>query len=308
MVYETFLNTIKEGAAQALGDGYELSLRRIPKNNGLVQDGLCISKTGSPVAPAIYLNTCYEQYLRGRPMERILGEILELYRNHETAPGLDCTNLLDFEAMKPRILLRLINRESNASLLQNMPHIPWLDLAIVFCLCLKEDDSGLMTASIYNDHLDAWGISQNDLWLLAMENTPRRFPPVITHMSCILGGIEPDGPGPMRKQDDALLSSPLYVLTNSSGIHGAACILYPQVLKNFAEGVERDLMILPSSIHEVLLLPTEKDISCQEMSRLVECVNQTEVPSQDRLSNQVYLYSREKDAILLGSSNETPLC
>ena len=67
-------------------------------------------------------------------------------------------------------------------------------------------------------------------------------------------------------------------------------------------------MILPSSIHEVLLLPTEKDISCQEMSRLVECVNQTEVPSQDRLSNQVYLYSREKDAILLGSSNETPLC
>ena len=106
MVYETFLNTIKEGAAQALGDGYELSLRRIPKNNGLVLDGLCISKTGSPVAPAIYLNTCYEQYLRGRPMERILGEILELYRNHETAPGLDCTNLLDFEAMKPRILLQ----------------------------------------------------------------------------------------------------------------------------------------------------------------------------------------------------------
>ena len=67
MVYETFLNTIKEGAAQALGDGYELSLRRIPKNNGLVLDGLCISKTGSPVAPAIYLNTCYEQYLRGGP-------------------------------------------------------------------------------------------------------------------------------------------------------------------------------------------------------------------------------------------------
>ena len=138
--------------------------------------------------------------------------------------------------MKPRILLRLINRESNASLLQNMPHIPWLDLAIVFCLCLKEDDSGLMTASIYNDHLDAWGISQNDLWLLAMENTPRHFPPVITHMSCILGGIEPDGPGPMRKQDDALLSSPLYVLTNSSGIHGAACILYPQVLKKLRGG------------------------------------------------------------------------
>ena len=177
MVYETFLNTIKEGAAQALGDGYELSLRRIPKNNGLVLDGLCISKTGSPVAPAIYLNTCYEQYLRGRPMERILGEILELYRNHETAPGLDCTNLLDFEAMKPRILLRLINRESNASLLQNMPHIPWLDLAIVFCLCLKEDDSGLMTASIYNDHLDAWGFLKTISGFSPWKTRPGTFRP-----------------------------------------------------------------------------------------------------------------------------------
>ena len=308
MVYEAFLNTLKEEAAQALGEGYTLSLRKIQKNNGLLLDGLCISRAGSPVAPAIYLNACYEQYLRGRPMEHILREILNLYREHEASPGLDCTDLLNFEAMQARIFFRLINREANASMLESMPHLPWLDLALVFCLCLKEDDSGLMTACMYHEHLEAWSISQEELRLLAMKNTPRHFPPVITNMSCFLENDTPSGPGPLKRRQSTVPASPLYVLTNTSGIHGASCMLYPQVLKNFAEGVERDLIILPSSIHEVLLLPKEEYVSCQEMSRLVECVNQTEVPSQDRLSNQVYLYSREKDSVLLGSCSETPLC
>ena len=128
-------------------------------------------------------------------------------------------------------------------------------LALVFCLCLKEDDSGLMTACIYHDHLEAWSISQEELRLLAMKNTPRHFPPVITNMSCFLENDTPSGPGPLKRRQSTVPASPLYVLTNTSGIHGASCMLYPQVLKNFAEGVERDLIILPSSIHEVLLLP-----------------------------------------------------
>ena len=308
MVYETFLNTVKEEAARTLGAEYELSLRQIPKNNGLVLDGLCISHAGSPVAPAIYLNSCYEQYLKGRPIEGILREILSLYREHEYSPGLDCTDLLDFEAMKPRILCRLINREANAALLQKLPHIPWLDLAIVFCLCLKEDADGMMTAAIYNDHLEAWSVSLEEIHALAMENPISRFPPITTNMPCLLEGtVQAGGQTQAFSREDPFFS-PLYVLTNTSRIHGAACMLYPQVLKNFAEGVERDLIILPSSIHEVLLLPQEDGFSCQEMSRLVECVNQAEVPSQDRLSNQVYLYSREKGTVLLASCNETPLC
>ena len=65
MVYDVFLNKIKTGMEQALGKEYELSLHRITKNNGLILDGLCISKDKNPVAPAIYLNNCYHQYLEG---------------------------------------------------------------------------------------------------------------------------------------------------------------------------------------------------------------------------------------------------
>ena len=102
--------------------------------------------------------------------------------------------------------------------------------------------------------------------------------------------------------------APFYVLSNRSGINGAACILYEDVLKNFADGVEKNLIILPSSIHEVLLLPDDGDISYEEMSRLVTHINRSEVPEEDRLSNQVYLYSRETGEVTMASSGPASIC
>ena len=72
--------------------------------------------------------------------------------------------------------------------------------------------------------------------------------------------------------------------------------------------MEKDIIILPSSIHEVLLLPDEGDISCDEMSRLVTHINQTEVPKEDHLSNQVYLYSRIHQTLTLASGCMIPIC
>ena len=62
MVYEQFLAAVKERMETALGDGYELELRKVPKNNGLILDGLCITRGNIHIAPAIYLNPCYDQY------------------------------------------------------------------------------------------------------------------------------------------------------------------------------------------------------------------------------------------------------
>lgn len=72
--------------------------------------------------------------------------------------------------------------------------------------------------------------------------------------------------------------------------------------------MEKDIIILPSSIHEVLLLPDDGDISYNEMSRLVAHINQTEVPKEDRLSNQVYFYSRQNQSLTLASSSAIPIC
>lgn len=154
MVYDVFLNKIKTGMEQALGKEYELSLHRITKNNGLILDGLCISKDKNPVAPAIYLNNCYHQYLEGCSLEEITQELLELYRSNEALPTIHPARLSDYSAMKSRTACRLINTAANETLLQDMPHIPWNDLSIVFYLFLQENDTGIMTAGIHTSHLN----------------------------------------------------------------------------------------------------------------------------------------------------------
>ncbi len=99
--------------------------------------------------------------------------------------------------------------------------------------------------------------------------------------------------------------SPLYVLSNQTGIYGACCILYQDLLKNFADSFERDLIVLPSSIHEVLLTPDEQGLSYDYLNAMVVQINHSEVPVEDQLSNHIYLYTRKDDQlhILAGSDD-----
>ena len=227
MVYEQFLTAVKERMKAALGDDYELELRKVPKNNGLILDGLCITRGNTHIAPAIYLNPCYDQYREGMPLDQIVAELLALYRRNGTPPPLDYQMLSDYEGIRSHIACKLIHAASNEAILKDIPHILWMDLAIVFYLCIHEDDTGLMTAMIHNSHLRIWNISLEDLKTSALANSPRLFPPVISSMACIIEELnrqlnphfQETGPRPETP-------APFYVLSNRSGINGAACLLY----------------------------------------------------------------------------------
>ncbi len=164
MVYNEFLETMKKQMELALGDGYSLTLRKVQKNNSLILDGLCIEKDGSPVAPSIYLNPFYEHYLDGVSLETITKKLLTAYHENSYPPFLNQFALSDYASIPSRIAFRLINAASNQSLLKTMPHIPWLDLAIVFYLYIQENEDGIMTAAIYDHHIKTWGITVDDLY------------------------------------------------------------------------------------------------------------------------------------------------
>ena len=173
MVYDTFLNTVKEQMEQALGDGYSLTLRKVQKNNGLILDGLCIAKGNGTIAPSIYLNSCYEQYLNGTSMEEIIQKLLTAYYESSWPPILNKLVLSDYDSLRSHIAFRLINASSNQSLLKTMPHIPWMDLAIVFYLYIQENENGIMTAAISDHHMKTWGVTVHDLYHDSLLNTPR---------------------------------------------------------------------------------------------------------------------------------------
>lgn len=295
MVYERFLTTVKKEMETVLGPDYHLSLQKVPKNNGLVLDGLCIQKGDSSIASAIYLNTCYEYFRSGMPFEDIVDELLSLYYCNEAPPDLDFQELLSYEAVKSRIVFKLIHAKANHSLLQQIPHIEWLDLALVFYIHLHEEDNGIITALVHNEHLNTWKISLDELREKAFVNTPKLLPPTVTAMDTLLER-------PEDISDIAEHAAPFYILSNTSGINGAGCILYNDIIKNFADTAKQDVIILPSSIHEVLLLPDTGDISHEEMIRLVTQINETEVSEEERLSNEVYIYSRSQNSIHMASN------
>ena len=120
MVYEQFLAAVKKRMEAELGSSYELELHKVPKNNGLILDGLCITRGNTHIAPAIYLNPCYDQYRKGMPLDQIVAELLTLYRQNDTPPPLDYEMLSDYEGIRSNIACKLIHAVSNEAILKDV--------------------------------------------------------------------------------------------------------------------------------------------------------------------------------------------
>ncbi|MCI9047150.1 MAG: hypothetical protein HFG71_07730 [Hungatella sp.] len=304
MVYETFQTKIANTLQSHLGADYQLIFQKVPKNNGILLDGLCIIQKDRKASPTIYLNNYYDRYQEGIPFHSIIKEILQIYQDNSSVTNLDFSILNDFSRLKEKVVYKLIHTASNKRLLADMPSVPFLDLSIVFYLFLEKNESGQMTALIHNDHMKAWDTSKDELYRLAVTNTPALLPARLSTMAEVLKTIAREHLGSDYREEflDSLLSpcafSPLYVLSNSSGISGAGAVLYPHLLKNFAETMKSDLVILPSSVHEVLLIPNDEHVSFDDLADTVSHINRAEVPVEDRLSDQIYLYSRERDAVI----------
>lgn len=301
MSYELFLSQMKRILSQRLGSGYRLSVRQIQKNNGLILEGLSIQKEDAAVAPTIYLDPFYQLHLKGLSPEQAADRILQLYEASLPDPAIDPARLADPAFVLPRLALRLINAASNASLLPLLPYRPLLDLAAVCFLLLSREPEGHTTLLVTRQHMEIWGLSQDELFSAALSNTPRLLPAWLCPVSQALGFRS--GPGlPSPKA-----YSSLYVLSNTDGLNGAAALLYPGILRSFASQHKSDLVILPSSIHEVLLLPRTEEVDPAALGGLVTEINRTQVTPEDRLSNQVYLYSRAADQTTVYPGPLTPL-
>lgn len=298
MVYETFLESIRSSVQQKLGNGVQVKLHQVLKNNGTVLDSLSIGAPDAHCTPAIYLNSYYEEAENGLPLSVIAEQIVLIHEEQALYPADLFGALDDFEALKSKIVFKLIDTRANAVLLSQVPNYDFLDLSVVFYLIVSEDESGQMTSLIHDEHLKLWGgVTKEELLELATYNTPRILPPCIRPIEAVLRDLE------CREESSIIFPETppiyLYVLTNKSGLNGASCLLYKDILKNFADSVEDDLIILPSSIHEVLLTPYKKAFPYEELNEMVSLINQSDVPPEDRLSDHIYHYSREQDCITI---------
>lgn len=289
MKYEEFICQVQAKLAEKLGNEVRAERRLIVKNNGVALEGIAVIEEGKKVSPVIYLKDYYAVYQKGVTLEEVVEDILNVYEKSRVSASVDANFYKDFDRVAPRVACKLVNYERNKELLQRIPHICCLDLALVFYYALEDEEIGSGTILIFNSHLAMWGITQERLYEIARRNTPGIYPYEFREMREILEeNFGEMGPIPEDKEE-----LPMYVLSNAAHSFGAVYILYDSVLAEIAEKLGDDFYILPSSVHECIIVPLKVRADRGELEDMVFEINRTQVLPEDVLSDHVYLYERE---------------
>ena len=304
---DVFAATVKEAVEASLGDGYEVSIHEVLKNNDTRLTGLTIRTEESNVAPTIYLEGMFERYKAGdAAIPVIVSEIISVYESHKVTMPFDASMVTDFSLCENKICYKLVNAARNRELLSDAPHIIVCDdLAVLFYILVSNDGSGTATITVRNNMFDMWGVTEDDLFKIALINTQRIFRGSVMSMASVLTELLSDRMDEENTKEfyDMVVSDedmvPMYVCTNTQKINGAGVLLYKDILREFADRVGSDFYILPSSVHETLLVPVSKEMEIEYLRSMVREVNATQVAPEEVLSDNVYIYHRDTDKICL---------
>lgn len=302
MNYNDFLSNIQKSILDYLPDKFreaDVSISQVVKNNDCVLDALIIKSTESNAVPTIYLNPYYEELSEGVDFDSILSSIAASYETHYMDHNMNIEWISDYEEVKYNIVIKLINYDNNSQFLQDKPFTRLEDLACIYQIDVFNDATTLGTVTLTDRLLEGYGITINELHAQALKNMgaePYRFRglnEVIMEMLSSSDMIE-DAEDIAAQIDE--VPNTMYVLTNEKNTNGAAVIVSEKVRKEIAEKVG-DFFVLPSSIHEVLIIPKSSGMEPRELQKMVCEVNQSQVAPPERLSDNVYEYNL-KDARL----------
>ena len=286
-------------------DGLQISLRKrypdadisifdVSKNNGVKLRALTIKKQNSNITPTIYIDGFMQRYERTHDMDEICEKIVEINENR-SVENLDINMLRCFDNAKERICAKLINREKNTEMLAEIPHRDFLDLAVVYYISIEVCD-GTASLLIHNGLVESWNVDEEELYNIAIKNMPKLLPVGVKSLFQVVSGMVDDTDVDI---DEAIqgISESMYVVTNEMKTFGAAVLLYPGFLKQMADHVQSSFYIIPSSIHEVIVvLDTDELTDAEGLLEMVKHVNES-VATEELLADNVYYYDRESDKI-----------
>ncbi|HBV84449.1 MAG: DUF5688 family protein [Lachnospiraceae bacterium] len=303
MEFLNFTMLVREEVEKRTGECYKVRLDDVRKNNGVVLRGITVTQDDSNISPTIYLNSYYEEYIKGRAtLINVVNDVMDTYHRNKVNQSVDMRYFLNYESVRQKIIYKLVNTEKNKELLEDIPHIEFLDLSIVFQCLVAQEDFGRASILIHNVHLKLWDVSVENLYQAAKENTQQLQGYEIKGMTEVLQEImcAEDSENFTEDNERSSFSGsvPMYVLSNKSRVDGAACMLYPNLIQDFAEAIQSSFYIIPSSIHELLLLPTRHLEESQEIKSMIREINDTQVSAEEILSYSLYLYDKEERRIL----------
>jgi hypothetical protein len=296
-----FAGQVKQKLGFYLEERYQISILEMVKSNDRELTALVIRPKGEKAGAIFYMEELLGQIREGDQVDGVVAKIRDSIRNGIQNPltEREMISVYNWEAAEKNVVFHLVNRKWNQEFLKDKPFREYLDLAVIYVLQFQRDGETLLVY-IKNTQMQQWNISEEILYEAAFENTQRMLPECLLPLSEVLSSI--CGKDTDIPDVEADWKMPLSVLTNQKNTYGAAALLYSDNMKELAESVGDDLYILPSSVHETLLLPVgEIPVAC--LKELVHSVNQEVVASRERLSDEVYRYKREIGEIMICSQS-----
>lgn len=289
-----FTKELKETVNRLIGKDYRAEVRPIEKINIGTVHTLIISNGGNNVSPSFYIEELYSIYQQEKAtVEEIAENIVNTYFNHINSSMKE--NKLescfqDKTWVKERLFVQLINSSKNKKLLKDSIYMDFKELSLVLYIMATDDENGIGKVRVNKAMLDHFKWAEKDILSYALENTVSLFPYKEFPMYELLSKITDCTDIP---NIDITKGKPeIMVLTNSRGVFGATTVFYPNVLKELAEKHGTSLFLLPSSIHEFLILEDNGIYNPEELKDMVQEVNSSAVSPEEVLSDNIYYYGR----------------
>ena len=267
-------------------------------------DAITVTPDGSNVGVNINVTKFFEAYDKGdADYEQVVDKAVEVIcGGFENQPVVDVESLTDYNQMRDKLVMEVVSAETNADMLTKVPHQNIEDMAVVYRFVLDTNDDGRATILVTNQLLETMGVTPEQIHVDAMENAPALKPAVIQGMSEVMAemmGVSSEELADMGMPMDPA-DEQMFVASVPDKVHGAGVLAYQNFMDQAAERVGGDFFILPSSIHEVLIVPDNGNMKLGDLEAMVREVNATQVSPEDKLTDSVYHYDSQAKVFELG--------
>ena len=304
MNYNCFKKDIIQRVRERVSQDCTVEVNSVTKNNGVRLDSMMIRRPQAAVCPNIYLNPVYEEYLKGLSMDQAADVILSAWRRAGSALDLDPGQLISHDIIRGQVVYRLVNYERNLNLLEEVPHKRFLNLALIYYVMVYNEEMGSGAVMIRDHMLEYYDMTTDEIDEAARINTPRLLPADFLKISDLLREFGEKSGAQSYKEismEEESAVVPLYVLTNRMRQFGAYYMTDTEVLGRIASQLDADLFLLPSSVHECMVVPAGQWEEAESLASMVREINLTQVSADEYLSDTVYRYEQASGSLVIAA-------
>ena len=289
--YEYVKDNVKEYLPESYKDA-EIKLQEVEKNNGLKLTGITIPNGDQRIVPTVYLDSLYQEYIHGKDVDSCVGDVADMRIEAQGKAeffDMGVPDILDYEKMKNKLQVRICDKEWKTDRLADKVVTEHGDFAAYYAVNLEENGEGISSIPVTVSLMNEWGVSVEQIQADAMMADKNRGVQLVDMTQIIESMIFGGTPKNLlnEKLDMETVENPMFCLTNESKLNGASLLLQEDIRKQIGECLGSDYFVIPSSVHEVLILPDNGIFQVPELNAMVQKVNETQVERQEQLSDKV---------------------